>query len=109
MAWNLRSLSAEYAVIPLCLAVTYDTLGRHADAVASLTRLQGSGGNNGAYQYADIYAQWGNAAKSLEWLEAAVRLRDGGLELLKTDPLLDPLRNEARFRAIERALQFPSQ
>ena len=43
----------------------------------------------------------------LVWLEAAARLRDGGLVLLKTDPLLDPLRDEARFRAIERALQFP--
>ena len=46
--------------------------------------------------------------KALEWLETALRLRDPGLVSLKTDPLLDPLRKEPRFRAIERALKFPS-
>jgi hypothetical protein len=36
-----------------------------------------------------------------------VRLRDPGLEFLKTDPLMDPLRQEPRFQAIERELKFP--
>jgi hypothetical protein len=27
---------------------------------------------------------------------------------VKTDPLLDPLRKEARFQAIEQELKFPS-
>jgi hypothetical protein len=56
----------------------------------------------------EIYAQWGNTAKALEWLETALRLRDPGLVLLKSDPLVDPLRKEARFQAVERALKFPS-
>jgi hypothetical protein len=34
-------------------------------------------------------------------------LRDSGLERVKTDALLDPIRNEARFQAIERELKFP--
>lgn len=37
-----------------------------------------------------------------------VSLRDPGLENLKTDPLLDPLRKEPRFKAIERELKSPS-
>ena len=61
-----------------------------------------------AYQYAEIYAQWGDTIKALAWLNTAMKLRDTGLEDLKTDPLLDPLRNEPRFQAIERALKFPS-
>ena len=36
-----------------------------------------------------------------------MRLRDSGLEYLKTDPLMDPLRQEPRFQAIERELKFP--
>jgi len=61
-----------------------------------------------AYQYATIYAQWGDRAKALEWLETAWRLRDPGLALLRTDPLLDPLRKEPRFQAMMRGLKFPS-
>ena len=60
-----------------------------------------------AYQYAAFYARRGDNAKALEWLETALRLRDAGLENLKTDPLIDPLRNEARFQAVMRALKFP--
>ena len=37
----------------------------------------------------------------------ALRLRDPGLELLKIDPVLDPLRQEPRFQAVMRELKFP--
>jgi hypothetical protein len=73
-----------------------------------LAKLEAAQGDAGAYQYATIYAQWGNRPKALEWLETALRLRDPGLETLKTDPLLDPLRQDPRFKAIERKLKFPS-
>jgi hypothetical protein len=88
--------------------VVYDKLGRHADAEGELAKLKAAMGEGSAYQYATIYAQWGNRAKALEWLETALRLRDPGLEYLKTDPLLDPLRQEPRFQTIERGLKFPS-
>jgi tetratricopeptide (TPR) repeat protein len=91
-----------------CLAVVYDKLGRHADAEAELSKMKAAQGDSMAYQYAAIYAQWGDRAKALEWLETAWRLRDGGLLYLKTDPLMDPLRHEPRFQAIERELKFPN-
>ena len=46
--------------------------------------------------------------EALRWLEAAWRLRAPGLEGLKTNPLLDLLRKEPRFEAIERELKFPN-
>ena len=91
-----------------CLAVIYDKLSRHADAEAELAKIKAAMGDAAAYQYATIYAQWGNRGQALEWLETAWRLRDPGLEPLKTDPLLDPLRKEPRFQAIERELKFPA-
>ena len=97
----------DYWYSQWCLSVIYDKLGRHADAEAVLSKLKAALGDTAAYQYAAIYAQWGNRAKALEWLETALRLPDSGLELLKTDPLLDPLRKEPRFQAIERELKFP--
>ena len=83
-----------------CLAVVYDKLGRHADAEAELAKMKARNGRCRRYQYATIYAQWGDRSKALEWLETAMRLRDPGLEFLKTDPLLDPLRKEPRFQAM---------
>jgi tetratricopeptide (TPR) repeat protein len=91
-----------------CLSVIYHKLRRHADAEAVLSKMKTAMGDAGAYQYAAIYAQWGQQARALEWLETALRLRDPGLENLKTDPLMDPLRKEARFQAIVRELKFPN-
>jgi TolB-like protein/tetratricopeptide (TPR) repeat protein len=91
-----------------CLAVVYDKLGRDADAEAEVAKIKAALGDAEAYQYAATYAQWGNYPRALDWLDNAMRLRDSGLVQLKTDPLMDPLRQEPRFRAIERDLKFPN-
>jgi TolB-like protein len=97
----------DYWLSQQCLAVIYDKLGRHADAEAVFSKMQAALGDTGAYQYATMYAQWGNRAKALESIETALRLRDPGLEELKTDPLMDPLRKEPRFQAVVQELKFP--
>ena len=101
-------VQADLAENPVCRVVTYDKLGRHADADAMLGKIKASLGDAAAYQYAEIYAQWGKTAEALKWLETAMRLRDWRLLQLKTDLLLDPLRREPRFQAIERELKFPT-
>jgi len=91
----------------VCLAVTYEKLGRRADAQSTLKKFMRLRGDADAFAYTEIYAQWGDKHSAFQWLEKAVRLRDSGLILVKTDPLLDPLRKEPRFQAIERELKFP--
>jgi TolB-like protein/tetratricopeptide (TPR) repeat protein len=98
----------DYWFSQQCLAVIYDKLGRHTDAEAELSKIMAALGDIAAYQYATIYAQWGDRPKALESLETAWRLRDPGIESLKTDPLLDPLRQEPRFQAVMRELKFPN-
>jgi TolB-like protein/Flp pilus assembly protein TadD len=90
-----------------CLAITYDRLGRRADAQAMLEKVKVSGGDRNALDIAVIYAQWGNTAKALEWLERALRMREPSLVSVRVDPLLDPLRKEPRFQAVMRELKFP--
>ena len=89
-----------------CLAITYDKLGRHADAEAMLAKVRAKEGDTGTLSYCQIYAQWGNTARALDWLDTAVRLRDPYLRNLRI-PFFDPLRREPRFQAIERELKFP--
>jgi serine/threonine-protein kinase len=90
-----------------CLALVYDKLGRHADAQAELKKLYAALGDDAAYQYVTIYAQWGDHPKALQWLDTAMRLRDPGLGNLKVEPLIDPLRQEPHFRTVMRELKFP--
>jgi hypothetical protein len=51
---------------------------------------------------------WGDKPKALEWLETAWRLRDPGLVDLKTDLLMDPIRQDQRFLAVMRKLKYPN-
>jgi TolB-like protein/tetratricopeptide (TPR) repeat protein len=92
----------------VCQAIIYHRLGRHDAAAAALARLVHLGGDASAYQYVQIHAQWGERAVALEWLEKARHLGDPGLIYLKTDALLDLLRDEPRFQAVMRKLKFPN-
>jgi tetratricopeptide (TPR) repeat protein len=92
----------------LCMSILYDKLKRHADAESELAAMQAELGDGASYQYAEINAQWGNIPKAIDWLETAYRLPDPGIGTLKVDTLIDPLRQEPRFREIERKLAFPN-
>jgi len=63
-------------------------------------------GDAAAYDLDRIYAQFGDSEEALKWVSAAMRIHSLWLEWLKTGPLLDPLRKEPRFQAIERELTF---
>ena len=62
--------------------------------------------DSASYQYAQIYAQWGETDLALTWLENAVEIRDVGVILTKVDRLLDPLRDEPRFQAVLEAIGY---
>ena len=81
---------------------------RHAEAESERAALQAEFGEGSSYQMAEIYAQWGDTSKALEWLETAYRLPDPGIVSLRVDAMMDPLRKETRFREIERELNFPN-
>ena len=84
-----------------CLAIAYHKLGRRDEAEQLLRGLRKEFGDALAYQYAQLYAQWGERQQALEWLATAVRVKDPGLTELRTDPLLDPIRNTPQFKDAE--------
>jgi tetratricopeptide (TPR) repeat protein len=95
------------AFLQEALAVALMRLNRPKDAQAMFDRLFKENGDAAAYQYAAIYAQWGDKDKALAWLEKAYAVKDGGLLQLKVDFMLDPIRNEPRFQAVLRKMNFP--
>lgn len=90
------------------LAIAYRKLGRLEEATASAAKVHDVLREAGAFQYAEIAAQWGNKDEALGWLEAAYQLRDAGLPRINTDPWLDPVRDTPRFRDIVRKLHLPT-
>jgi TolB-like protein/Tfp pilus assembly protein PilF len=92
----------------LCLSILDDKQHRRAEAEAQLAAMKAAFGDSAAYQYAEVYAQWGDIPKALDWLDTAYRVPDPGIVTLRVDELIDPLRKQPRFQEIERRLQFPN-
>jgi TolB-like protein/regulator of sirC expression with transglutaminase-like and TPR domain len=89
------------------LAMSEHALGHDAAADAALKDLIVGKGNTAAYQIADAYAWRNERAQALDWLERAYRQRDGGLESIKSDPLLRNVRMEPRYLALLKKMNFP--
>jgi TolB-like protein/tetratricopeptide (TPR) repeat protein len=91
----------------ICLAIAYHMLGNQAEAEKMLHSKLAKEGDAGAYEYAETYAQWGNVRESLKWLGIVARVRSPSIQRLRTDWMLDPLRAEPEYKAIERQFNFP--
>lgn len=88
------------------LAIVERKLGSTAAAQAARDELTRTLGDSAWYQQAQIAAQWGESDAALGALERARAIGDAGMVYLKTDPLLDPVRNNPRFAQLLTAMGF---
>ncbi len=88
------------------LAILAHRAGDRTAADAALAALISEYGDKSHYQYAQIYAQWGDTAKALASLQTAWDLRDGGIMLMYVDPLLAKLRSADGYVALAKAGGF---
>lgn len=91
----------------ICLAIAYHALNDQAEADKMLHSMLAKEGDAGAYGYAEIYAQWGDLKESLKWLGVVARTRNPFVQHLRADWMLDPIRGEPEYKAIERQFNFP--
>jgi hypothetical protein len=98
-AGALRAAEAEQgkAFALTAAAIAKHRLDDSAGAAAALAALKRDF-DGSFYQQAEVHAQMGNIAEAMAQLDAAFAKRDAGLLWLRNDPLLDPLRGEARFK-----------
>ncbi|PYK71320.1 MAG: hypothetical protein DME42_11005 [Verrucomicrobia bacterium] len=98
--------AAELNEDPLIVALVaraYAKLGQRDEALKRLEELQQAATRRYVpnYAFALVYAALGDKAKAMDWLEHAYRDHVGPeLVLIKVDPMLDPLRGDARFEAL---------
>jgi serine/threonine-protein kinase len=90
-----------------CLAVADHAVGNQVAALAALGKLSAMLGDQGAYNYAGIYAAWGQQDTAIHWLQRAYALRDPGLTHIKIESSLRPLHGTKAYQDIVRALKFP--
>ena len=75
---------------------------------SALARLRERFGDMGDYRIADVHAQRGEKDAALAALVRAIKVQDPGVIALPTDPWLDPLRDDPRFKQLAGGLNFPS-
>ena len=90
------------------LALAWHALGQQDKAQQGLTALLATGDSDwSAVQQAQIAAQWGDPDTAFKALDTAFRVGDPALGTIRVDPLLDPLREDARFPKVLARLNFP--
>ncbi len=102
---------AAYAKEPVAdmrfagLAVAHRRAGRNDEADAAMRELR-TLGDRVLYQQAQGLAEARAIDEAFDALERAHALRDSGLIYARNDPFLDPLRGDARFKALLERLGF---
>ena len=89
------------------IAMTEHTLGHPQESKRALKELIAKSAQEGAYQIAEAFAWLDEKDEAFKWLERAFKQRDGGLSVIKTDPLLRSLRPDPRFNVLLRELKLP--
>jgi len=89
------------------IAMAEHTLGHAREAQQALDEVIAKDAHDGAYQIAGVYGWRGETDKTFEWLERAYAQHDGGIAVIKTDPLLKSVRGDPRFAAMVKKLGLP--
>jgi serine/threonine-protein kinase len=89
------------------LALLAARTGDRAGADRMIAQLRQQVGASASFQFAEIYAQLGDKDRAFAEFGNALRVKDAGLVYLKVDPFLDPIRDDPRYAALLRRLNFP--
>jgi tetratricopeptide (TPR) repeat protein len=96
-------------VFRLCgLVLVNHALGRQKESESALAELTSKYAVAAPYQIAQAYAFRGEADRAFEWLDRSISEHDGGISEIRVDPILKPLRADARYKALLARLRLPS-
>ncbi len=99
-----RSTEAAFRLTSSAMAL--HDLGHTAESDKLLAELVKGFASNAAYQIAEVYAWRGEREAAFQWLERSYVQRDGGLTIVKCDPMVEKLRGDPRFAALLRKMNL---
>ena len=82
-------------------------LGRKADSDAALKRLTELASADWAYVIAYVHAYRGETDAAFLWLERAFTQKESLLCVIKSEPFLNPLKGDARYKAFLKKMNLP--
>ena len=91
------------------LGYAYAKVGRKSDAMEIIKKFDEIGKRQyvETFSLATIYAALGEKDKAFAELEKSFANRDWGIARLSSDPLVDPLRDDPRFKDLLRRMKLP--
>jgi TolB-like protein/Tfp pilus assembly protein PilF len=89
------------------LALVYHALNRKAEADAALRTVTTEGGNDHAYEIAEVHAYRGEVNEALQWLDRLYDRKDSDLSNLKENALFKTLETDPRYKALLRKMKLP--
>jgi serine/threonine protein kinase/TolB-like protein/Tfp pilus assembly protein PilF len=89
------------------LPVAYWALNRRSESDAALDELKRRYAENSTYDIAAAYAYRGDIDAAFNWLDLAYVRRDYGMPFFRTDPLLQNLRRDPRFKELSAKMKLP--
>jgi TolB-like protein/Tfp pilus assembly protein PilF len=89
-------------------AVAHHSLGHARESLQALDELIAKHAHDAAYQIAGVYAWRGERDQAFAWLNRACDQHDGGLTLIKADPLLPGIRGDPRYAAVLKRINLPA-
>jgi len=104
---TFREISGADAMLLTGVSMAEHSLGHGQESRAALDELVSRFSGVCAYQVAEVHAWRGAKDLAFEWLDRAFAQRDGGFAFLMTDPLMDPLRSDPRFKVLLHKLKLP--
>jgi TolB-like protein len=89
--------------------VAYAKLGRRSEAAGIISELKTMSGAQYVVSYyiASIYAALGDRDSAFTEMENAFKAHDWRLLWLKSDPFMDPLRDDHRFKSLVKRMNLP--
>lgn len=89
------------------LAYAYAMAGDKVDLKGTLARFQHHPAHDHvAYRLAAVYVALGDKDRAISLIEKDYRQRSSWLDRLKVDPVMDPLRQESRFKELMHKMNF---
>jgi TolB-like protein/cytochrome c-type biogenesis protein CcmH/NrfG len=87
-------------------ALAEHDLGNVKGAEQRLDELIAKHAGDSAFQISQVYGWWGDKDKAFQWLDRAYVQHDGGLIVVKVDPLLKSLRPDPRYKDFLREMNL---